>query len=301
MAGAAKKWLLGCGIGCGALILIPILLGVGSVFFMRSAVSELEDAVVVREELEERYGMVEDYVPEGDGAIPADRLRLFLTVRDSLAAVRTGLAETFVTLEQGGDAFEHEAEGVWEKIKLGMRLGKTGLGMVPQLGDFFLTRDRVLVAVEMGVGEYTYIYCLAYYCWLGNPVDDSHESSHFEVRSSESGGGIITINESSSERRSRQRQARRLSAQLRTMLQNQLAALPEVDEPGADAWREELAAEVERLRRNPHGLPWAEGLPAAILASFEPFERDLSTSYSAATNPFELGRIHKDGWSFTAE
>jgi len=301
MAGAAKKWLLGCGIGCGALILIPILLSVGSFFLMRGAVSELDEAVVVREELEAQHGMVEDYTPEVDGAIPADRMRLFLTVRDSLAAVRNDLAETFATLEQGGAAFENEAEGVWEKIKLGARMGKTGLGIVPQLGDFFLTRDQVLVDLEMGVGEYTYIYSLAYYCWLGNPVGDSHDGTNFEVRSSESSGGIIRINESNSERRERQRQSRRLSSQLRTMLQNQLAALPAIADSETDTWREQLADEVERLRRNPHSLPWAAGMPAAIEASLEPFAYELETSYSAATNPFELGRIHKDGWSFTAE
>ena len=39
-----QKWLVGCGIGCGALILIALALVAGGIGFFRGVVSDLEES-----------------------------------------------------------------------------------------------------------------------------------------------------------------------------------------------------------------------------------------------------------------
>ena len=80
----SKRWLQGCGIGCGivALLLVVAMIG-GSLVVMRP----FREAVQTRETLDERYGQQADFAPAADGAIPSDRLEAFVAVRTVLMAV----------------------------------------------------------------------------------------------------------------------------------------------------------------------------------------------------------------------
>ena len=81
MASTASKWLLGCGIGCGALILIGVLIvGVGYLF-VKDTVQDFKETEISMERITEAYGEIEDYCPRADGHIPADRIEIFLPWR----------------------------------------------------------------------------------------------------------------------------------------------------------------------------------------------------------------------------
>ena len=69
MASNSSKWLTGCGIGCGVIILICILIGVVGYFAIRGTVEEFKEAEASQEYLEERFGKVEDFAPDPSGEI----------------------------------------------------------------------------------------------------------------------------------------------------------------------------------------------------------------------------------------
>ncbi len=137
----------------------------------------------------------------------------------------------------------------------------------------------------VGLGECTDICGLAYYAWLGHSPAEGPESAGGE---DEAEFGPRMGNASSG----------RIRGDLLQMLRNQLAALPD---DADEAWRETLAGEIEAVEADSRRLPWQDGLPAQVAASFEPYRDALETSYSPVTNAFELGRNRKRGLSFTAD
>ena len=84
MASKMPRWVMGCGIGCGALlVLIIAATAVGGVFFNKM-LSDVDGATELRAELEERFDTPEDFTPAPDGSVDPDRLERFLHVRRAL-------------------------------------------------------------------------------------------------------------------------------------------------------------------------------------------------------------------------
>jgi len=72
------------------------------------------------------------------------------------------------------------------------------------------------------------------------------------------------------------------------MLHCQLAKLQEGRPGGAhDKWREALAAEVKAMDADRYRLPWQDGVPEVIDASFQPFRERLEAGYSRLADLFE--------------
>lgn len=253
-----KTWLTGCSIGCGAVILLGILASVGgSIFIMRP----FKDAIATRETLEERHGEQADYTPLPDGAITADRLEAFLTVRSAIMELCDDFAESsrqFQRMEEMED--DTPKTEVFVDI---MKLMKEIFGMVPRLGKFFEARNSTLFAVDMGLGEYTYIYVMVYRDRaVPGGVDKSPVFGDDAVNS-------------------------RIHAALRQMLRNQLA--------GADEQNGTLTAEIARLEAEPERLPWQDGLPPALAASIAPFRERLDAAFCVETMGLELNKNQQRG------
>ena len=51
---STKKWLIGCGIGCGAILLIVIILVMGGFFFIRNIVEGFKSSEVLMDTLVEQ-------------------------------------------------------------------------------------------------------------------------------------------------------------------------------------------------------------------------------------------------------
>ena len=88
MAGAGKKWFIGCGIGCGLMVLILGGVGTCSYFGVKKIQEQVEGMEENADAVRARFGDPADFVPELDGAIPADRMEAFLAVRDGMAPFR---------------------------------------------------------------------------------------------------------------------------------------------------------------------------------------------------------------------
>ena len=161
MASGARKWLVGCGIGCGFLLLA--VGGIGTCGYVGvKKISERADRMDASwEQVEARFGKPSDYVPPADGAMDPARVDTFLAVRSSMAAARNSLAASLIALDEDSKG----SSGV-------IRKARAGLTLVPHLLDFVEARNQALVQHGMGLGEYMYIYGTAYFVWLDkDPAD----------------------------------------------------------------------------------------------------------------------------------
>jgi hypothetical protein len=238
-------------------------------------VGDVQETGIARAELLRRYGHPGDFSPGPDGAVRPERVEAFLRAREIMIPVRAELEETLSLLSGDGD------RSLLRKID-------AGVGLISKVIEFDAHRSRALLEAGMGLGEYEYLYAMAYYCWLGkSPTDgppfdlvsrDEQDGEHrdeFDVREDR-----------------RELILERLNGLLLAQLRNQLAALLAASaasgEGAVEAWRERLEAEITALEADPYRLAWIEGLPAALEASLRPYRSRLEESYSPLCNPTEM-------------
>jgi hypothetical protein len=279
---ATKKWLIGCGIGCGVVILIVVILIASGYFFIKNIVDEFKDTEAMTEILTERFGRIPDFCPNPEGIIPSERMEAFLSARTTFLPIREKIAESFKVLSQKRDIDDVEI-GKPKSIFTLMRLG---FGIIPQTADFIKTRNEALLEVGMGLGEYYYIYSIAYYSWLGKNPEDG---PGFQIVGPDENEDFGTWGREDSKEMRRERMLRRLNRMLLPMLHNQLEQLKTGGGTIASAdWQQELEREVEALEEDKERLLWKDGLPEVIEASLRPYRDQLEASYNPLTNPLEM-------------
>jgi len=275
-----KKWLVGCGIGCGVIILILIALGITGFMFFKNIADEFKDYDALMTTLTERYGSIGDFTPNPDGTISPERVESFLAVRDAFGPVREKLEISFKTLQDRVGQTEIEVK----KPKNIFQMIKTGVGLIPQIGEFMKSRNQALLNAGMGIGEYYYIYSISFYSWLEYLPEDGPDFEIIgpdEERSSWDQGEVLEERRDST--------LRRLHRMLLPMLYNQLEKLSTSESSDIpDEWREALKAEIEAMEADRFRLPWQDGLPNVIESSLKPFRYQLQQSYNKMTNPLEL-------------
>jgi hypothetical protein len=287
-SGSKNKWLVGLGIGCGAIIVIIILLFTGGYYFVKNMARGFKESENKMSELAARHGRVEEFCPHPSGAIEPDRLETFLKAREAAAPSRQRLEASFEQLVKD--------KGSFAAIR-------RGLGVVPQVADYLRGRNQALLDAGMGMGEYFFIYMIAYESYLKKPIDDGPGFS-FPKR-----GGLQTDWEGEDAKEMQKDFAlRRMHRPALSMLKNQLAKLATenaargaaVGTSGREAgkeipspWQEALAAEVKAMEADPHRLPWQDGLPGILETSLMPFRDRLEASYSPMTNIFEISYEQK--------
>jgi len=279
---ATKKWLIGCGIGCGVIVVLSALLITGGVLYVRNLVEGFKDSEAMLETLTERFGSITEYCPEPDGRIPADRIEAFLAAREAIAPVRDEIERSISLLEDEGEAIDVESTGnVFQKLKL-------VFGLIPQLADYFKARNQALLDEGMGMGEYYYIYSIVYFAWLDKSLVDgpafpmAGEEGDFEY-------SYEGREDEEAQEMRRDISLRRLHRMLLPMIRNQhakldLAAGPEVSRD----WKETLSAELDAMESDRYRLVWQDGLPEIIASSLAPFRDRLDSSYSRLMNTIEI-------------
>lgn len=279
---ATKKWLIGCGIGCGVIVVLSALLITGGVLYVRNLVEGFKDSEAMLETLTERFGSITEYCPEPDGRIPAERIEAFLAAREAIAPVRDEIERSISLLEDEGETIDVESTGnVFQKLKL-------VFGLIPQLADYFKARNQALLDQGMGMGEYYYIYSIVYFAWLDKSLVDGPA---FPMAGEEGDFEYSYEGREDEEAREMRRDIslRRLHRMLLPMIRNQhakldLAAGREVSQD----WKETLSAELEAMESDRYRLVWQDGLPEIIASSLTPFRNRLDSSYSRLMNTIEI-------------
>lgn len=277
----AKKWLIGCGIGCGAIALIVIILIMGGFFFIRSIVQDFRSSEELMDSLIEQFGEIHEYCPSPNGALEPERLEAFLAVREALSPVREELERSLRFLQDSDDEKlgEEERRSVFKKIT-------TGFGMISQIANFHSARIQALLDEGMGMGEYYYIYTVSYYSWLGKPILDGQD---FQIRSDDEGFRFSDWESEESDEIRKDMTLRWLHRIILPMLHNQYEKLTEGEVSGAQRqWQRALEDEIEAMESNRYRLVWQDGLPEVIGKSIEPYKQRLEASYSPLTNGMEI-------------
>ena len=281
-----QKWLIGCGIGCGFIIVVLIVLGIGGFFFIKNIVHEFQDMETLQDTLTKQYGEMKEFCPEPDGSIPAERIDTFLSVRSSFVPIQEEIESSLLTLSEGKKAREIELPRPKAGPRNVLHMVKLGIGIIPQIAKFFKSRNQALLDNDMGLGEYYYIYVVAYYSWLGKSPEDGPP---FRLVDKDEEDDSWSEDEEELLEMRREYTLRRLHRLTLPMLHNQLEKLlagnvTEISE----GWQERLEAEIEAMEADHLRLPWQDGLPEVLETSLHPFRDRLEASYVEMTNALEV-------------
>ncbi len=161
-----KKFLIGCGIAAGVGVLLLVVGGLLSYAWVKKQLPHLDQVREARTTLTERFGQRDDYVPPLDGQLESARIELFVAVRESLLATRGEIGGRLETFMSRTDRPDWEGRNIFQKFVEGLSLARGGVGLFREAATYVGARAERLLAVEMGEGEYTYLFCLVSYAWL---------------------------------------------------------------------------------------------------------------------------------------
>ena len=145
-------------------------------------------------------------------------------------------------------------------------------GLVTEMGQVIELRNEALVSEEMGLGEYTWIYVLAFNSWLGYEPNTGIESSN---------GGSFNSRE---------------QGLIEDLMNSHADALAEAGRTAeATVWRDE----ADKLDWSDSGVPFENSaLPAEISGILQAYRSRLEEAYCVPMSEFDLGVIKKRGLSF---
>jgi hypothetical protein len=256
------RWLVGWMVGCGlALLLALMVVGVGA-YWLLNLYGEYDQVVGIRQELEGRFGAQDAFVPLPDGSVGAERVEIFLSIRDTLRGYCQRFQDTFGVFDRVEQMDQRDEDPSAREL---FGLLRSAMGTVPLLVEFFEARNRLLLEKGMGLGEYTYIYVLAYHSWLGYAASEWPDGPEQD--------GIFD----------------RVHAALLKMLRAQRARIDEAS-PELEGMATALENEIVALEVDPARVPWQDGLPPAIVDSLAPHRSRLNESFCRAAASFELAR-----------
>jgi len=294
MASTASKWLLGCGIGCGALILIGVLIvGVGYLF-VKDTVQDFRETEISTRRITETYGEIEDYCPKADGRIPSDRIEIFLMVRDSTAAIRQEMVQSLATITDDIRGVENQDDKPFFKV---LGIIKKGFSALPQLAGYYTKRNYQLLDAGMGLGEYMYIYTTAYYAYLAKPLSDGpdfplmntgNSGIRYETEWEEEDNDEVFYDDVKENRHYQiLKRVRRMVIPMMVCQLDELEATSSLTKYSS-AWKTALKEEIADLKHDRMRLPWENGVPKVIAESLEPYQVQLEASYEPLLNPIEV-------------
>ncbi len=294
-----SKWKLGCAIGCGGILLIIIILAGMGYYLIKDTITAFDETAKTTKLLREKLGKEKSFCPAPDGVIPADRLEIFLAVRESAASqVKqmeqevTGLIENINRRENK----EESAPGVYTIVK--------GIfGALPHLADYFTHRNRQLLEQGMGLGEYYYIYTIVYYSWLKRTPGDGPDFSVMNRGENRTIRFVIgdMLKDKKEKEESGEEESWQLEdhghegrARMRSFMLHVMGCQLEKLSPGAPgeetvSWKETLTAEIAALKKDRKRVPWQDGLPGHMTVAMEPLRRRLEKAYYRLLNPIEFG------------
>lgn len=277
-----EKMKKGCGIGCGIMTILVFIV-IGSVaFFVRDmsmdykAVEKSEKALVLA------HGGIVDFVPSAGGLPSAQRVETFLEVRKAQAEWRTNVSLAF-------DEFlvkkEEHAQGGFTHF---LKLLRSTSEMAPSLASFWSSRNSALMEHEMGPGEYIYIYCLAYFSYLGYDPGDGAQDTDLDFGRDSGSGLSVSADGELTQAQRRDAAWSRIHNLMLPLLEATERTGMALDSDEAVQWLTELDMEVAVMQESPLRYPWRGGAPRLLADVFRPFRKELEEQYNIAVNPVEL-------------
>jgi len=142
------------------------------------------------------------------------------------------------------------------------------MGFPRLLADYMDARNQALLEAEVGLGEYTYIYVVAYAAGERARDRDAQVGRILSRRVRDGFIGMLT------------RQRDRLG-----------------DDPDSEELAAALESEIVALRDDAGRWPWQEGLPVSITDSLKERADELARLDCPHEAEFALGRARREGMS----
>ena len=250
-ASEGKSWRTGCGYVVFSLLFFLFVAGL-------VALRPVRQAKQVEENLNTRFGNARSFVPNPDGSVAPDRVETFLAVRAHLREQCEEFEKRRARLEEIGE-MEETGEVSSADIIDGF---KVSLGIGPGFLHLMKARNGGLTEEGMGIGEYSYIYVLAYNRQLSTLAGGTDGEKLFKSRTRE---------------------------ELTQILRNQLEYLraPQRRIKFEDLILD-LEEEITSLETGAHIFPWQSALPSHLAASINPYRDRLDDAFCKATVRLEL-------------
>jgi hypothetical protein len=290
MAHSSTSWRKGCGTGCAITLGLGIVILIGIYAVIKGSG---ERTIATRKALAQTYASPAEFTPALDGSIPTEHIRRFLDVRWQLIPYCEDLTRDTVDIQRMGRYEESEDEPPLKPFVTDVGHALRGVfGLARRLNTYLITRNRALMAAEMGLGEYTWIYVLAYYSWLGHRpekfvIDETEYPRVFNDRVRGQIKEMIRRHVGDLEAGLAEAGSRRNSSRSDAKRERR-------SEESLSRWRAELAA----LETDPARMPFAGGLPQEIASSLEPFRPELEELYCPATCEIDLTQTEREGIGF---
>lgn len=277
-----RTWLKTTGLSCGGILLLGVL-GLGLLWLQFSFLSGR--AVETREEVESTYPTQAEFTPWLEDAVPPERMESFLAVRRLLHP----RCEAFATLQEDFKSMDRRSrkmEGMDEEAaKQEMKeMAREGGGLLKKmvllgrdLAEFSIARNEALLQQRMGLGEYTWLYVISYYSWLGHrpqsfPAAQEEKPRIFHDRVL---GEVRAM-------------AERHVTELEDSLDGQPGDMG--GHPGRPRRLARWRRELEAAAGDPERIPLEDGLPEELAASLEPYRAELEELYCPQTGELEFMR-----------
>lgn len=219
----------------------------------------------LEQNLIERFDWANEYIPPANGLIAPDRSEKFIRVREAVqtnCAIFQNILDNVMKLEE---MESNQDMSAGEKASEGFESLQSMFNAAPNFLEFMDARNIALLAEEMGLGEYIYIYLAAYGPQLAKEKDSRYADQEEAYISPRARDEYVQI------------------------LANQLTAM-EATGPSAttQALVTTLQAEISALQDGTHSSPWPNGPPAMIDNSLAPYREQLNDLYCEGIVEIEL-------------
>lgn len=169
-----KKLLIGCAVVAGIFVVLGIAASTILYSWFKRNAPDMDRVEAVRDEMREKYGDRDDFVPALDGRLQPERLEIFLSVREHLVQTRKEIAgrlDDFLVVVADRETRSGE-RSFFAKLRGGIDMARSGAALVREGVDYLRLRTEKLIDAGMGEGEYVYLYALLTYSWLQwDPVE----------------------------------------------------------------------------------------------------------------------------------
>lgn len=249
-----KGCLLGCGLAIALLVVAVIALWFGPLKYVRQA-KQVEQTLV------DTLSPVSEFVPAADGAIPSDRLELFLQVRQNLHILTPGLLPDMEQFQEMARVEQDENVSDSKVVGELFRSIKSATSFGPKFLEYQTTRNESLLEAKMSLGEYFYIYLLAYHAQLSSILQTDPTCIMDD----------------------------RTVAEIARILYNQQEALdggPVFDRDAGLSMA--LGGQISALEDGSCCLPWQDELPPSVASSLMPFQTRLDALFCAEVVQLDL-------------
>ena len=241
MASTATKVLL---FGCGAIVVIGIIIIAAGGFFVRSKFKEYSEGAGNQEKITKQLSQNYPFTPPATGVITEPQLQRFLAVRKQIYGVYKRYEAEFKKLEQNKSDFSvlTKGLGLWKDLRK--------------------EHTNALAAQKMSPEEYQYIVNAVYKTWFASGTKDVLKDQSFSDAAEKNLRDIIEG----------------IDKQLKD------PSTSEAKKKALQATRDQLQSQLENLSKNSALKKMdstLDSIPAENLALFKKYEKEI-TQYSMA-------------------